>query len=26
MFGDVGMLYVFYCFDCGNPTCFEQSF
>lgn len=24
MFGDVGMIYVFYCFECGQPACLMQ--
>jgi uncharacterized protein YwqG len=26
MFGDVGMIYVFFCFECGQPACAEQSY
>lgn len=26
MFGDVGMIYVFYCFTCGQPSCVLESY
>jgi putative addiction module component (TIGR02574 family) len=26
MFGDVGMIYLFYCFDCGQTACLEQGY
>jgi hypothetical protein len=26
MFGDVGMIYVFYCFDCQRASCKQQYF
>jgi hypothetical protein len=26
MFGDVGMIYVFYCFDCCQPACLDQCY
>ena len=26
MFGDVGMVYVFYCFECAMPACLEQGY
>ena len=26
MFGDVGMIYVFWCFDCGRPACTDQYY
>jgi hypothetical protein len=26
MFGDVGMIYVFWCFECGRPACVDQCY
>ena len=26
MFGDVGMIYVFWCFNCGYSACLDQSY
>lgn len=26
MFGDVGMIYVFFCFDCCQPNCVHQCY
>ncbi len=26
MFGDVGMIYVFFCFDCCEPACVHQCY
>jgi hypothetical protein len=26
MFGDVGMIYIFWCFECRRPACIEQGY
>ena len=26
MFGDVGMIYVFFCYDCCHPSCIHQCY
>ena len=26
MFGDVGMIYVFFCFECSQPGCVHQCY